>query len=213
MSNVAAAQDETQPEPQPEPQDEPQPEQNGEPAGERLAESPGRQGGSPDTQPAAVAPRRSGRAAAPAPGTETAPSPGDGGPTENEFKGRITVEDEVVEKVAALAALEIPGVADLGGDFERVLESVRDRVGIGQKRATQGVQAKVQEGQVSVDVTIVVEYGHVVMEVATEVRNNVARSLSQLLGMRVVEVNVNVNVDDVQLPGQGRPHTANTAGS
>jgi uncharacterized alkaline shock family protein YloU len=93
-------------------------------------------------------------------------------------------------------------VADLGGDFERALESVRGRVGIGTKRATQGVQAKIQEGQVTVDVTIVIVYGHVVMDVATKVKVNVAKSVSHMLGMQVTEVNV--TVDDVRLPGESR---------
>ncbi|MEN3537087.1 Asp23/Gls24 family envelope stress response protein [Microbispora sp. ZYX-F-249] len=124
-------------------------------------------------------------------------------PAVDVLKGRIKVADEVVEKVAALAALEIPGVADLGGDLERAFESVRDRIGVGTKRATQGVQAKIQDQQVSVDVTIVIVYGHVVMDVATEVKVNVARAVSRMLGMRVVEVNV--TVDDVRLPGQGSP--------
>ncbi len=124
-------------------------------------------------------------------------------PTANVLKGRIKVADEVVEKVAALAALEIPGVADLGGDLERAFESVRDRIGVGTKRATQGVQARIQDQQVSVDVTIVIVYGHVVMDVATEVKVNVARSVSRMLGMRVVEVNV--TVDDVRLPGHDSP--------
>ncbi|MGW5260260.1 Asp23/Gls24 family envelope stress response protein [Microbispora sp. NPDC004025] len=122
-------------------------------------------------------------------------------PTADDLKGRIKVADEVVEKVAALAALEIPGVADLGGDLERAFESVRDRIGVGTKRATQGVRAEIRDQQVSVDVTIVIVYGHVVMDVATEVKVNVARSVGRMLGMRVVEVNV--TVDDVRLPGQG----------
>ncbi|MEV7970060.1 Asp23/Gls24 family envelope stress response protein [Sphaerisporangium sp. NPDC088356] len=118
-------------------------------------------------------------------------------------RGRIKVADEVVEKVAALAALEVTGVADLGGDLERALESVRDRVGIGAKRPNQGVRARIDNHQVAVDVTIVIEYGHIVMEVAGDVKVNVARTVSHMLGMRVVEVNV--TVDDVRLPDERQP--------
>jgi uncharacterized alkaline shock family protein YloU len=119
-------------------------------------------------------------------------------------KGRIKVADEVVEKVAALAALEVSGVADMGGDLARAFESVRDRIGIGSRRGNQGVSADIQDRQVAVSLTIVVEYGHVVMEVAAEVKANVARSVSRMLGLRVTEVNV--TVDDVRLPGEARPH-------
>lgn len=118
-------------------------------------------------------------------------------------KGRIKIEDEVAEKVSALAALEVDGVADLGGDIERVLESVRERVGVGQRRGNQGVRAKVTDREVAIDVTIVVEYGRVALEVATAVKANVARQANHMLGMRVTEVNV--TVDDVSLPGEPRP--------
>ncbi len=104
----------------------------------------------------------------------------------------------MVEKVAALAAMEVPGVADLGGDVARALESVRDRIGIGQKRGDQGIKAKVEGHEVSVDVTIVIEYGYVVMDVARQVKNNVANQTGRMLGLRVTEVNV--KVDDVKLP-------------
>ena len=116
-----------------------------------------------------------------------------------EVKGSIEVANEVVEKVAALAALEVPGVADLGGDFERALESVRDRIGIGNKRGDQGVRAKILNGRdVSIGITIMISYGHVVMEVARAVKSNVALQAHRMLGLRVVEVNV--KVDDVKMP-------------
>lgn len=111
-------------------------------------------------------------------------------------KGRIRVADEVVEKIAALATLEVAGVAGLG-------ESPRGPEGAARERgpaAARGVSAHVQDRTVAVDVSIVAEYGHVVMDVANEVKNNVARTVSRMLGMRVMEVNV--NVDDVRLPGE-----------
>jgi uncharacterized alkaline shock family protein YloU len=113
-------------------------------------------------------------------------------------KGRVQIEDEVVEKVAGLAAVEVDGVADLGGNVARALESVREHVGIGHKRATQGVRARIEDRQVAIHVTLVIEYGAVVMEVARAVKANVARAVSHMLGLRVVEVNV--TVDDVSLP-------------
>lgn len=118
-------------------------------------------------------------------------------------KGRIEVADEVVEKVAGLAVMEVEGVADLGGDFERALESVRERIGIGQKRGDQGIKARITGREVSLDVVIMVEYGHVVMEVARNVQANVAIQTNRMLGLSVVEVNV--TVDDVRLPVPEKP--------
>jgi uncharacterized alkaline shock family protein YloU len=125
-----------------------------------------------------------------------------GGRYAAEVKGRIDVADEVVEKVAALAAIEVEGVADLGGDFERAIESVRERIGIGNRRGDQGVKAKITGREVAVDVTIMIEYGHVVMDVARAVKNNVANQTNRMLGLSVVEVNV--TVDDVKMPERPR---------
>jgi uncharacterized alkaline shock family protein YloU len=145
-------------------------------------------------RPAAVPPRPvvpPAQAPAPAPAAAAAPRP-------RELKGRIHIADEVVEKVAGLAAMEVEGVADLGGDFARALESVRERIGIGNKRGDQGVKADVQGHQVAISVTIMVEFGHVVLEVARQVQANVALQTQRMLGLTVVEVNV--TVDDVRTP-------------
>ena len=115
-----------------------------------------------------------------------------------QVKGRIDIEDEVVEKVAGLAATEVEGVADLGGDVARAVESVRERIGIGHRRGDQGVKAEIRGREVSIEVTIVIEYGHVVMDVARHVKTNVAIQTNRMLGLRVVEVNV--IVDDVRMP-------------
>jgi uncharacterized alkaline shock family protein YloU len=119
-----------------------------------------------------------------------------------QVKGRIDIEDEVVEKVAGLAAIEVEGVADLGGDVTRAVESVRERIGLGHKRGDQGVKANIDGREVSIEVTIVIEYGHVVMDVARLVKTNVAIQTNRMLGLRVVEVNV--IVDDVTMPQTGK---------
>ncbi|REE94696.1 Asp23/Gls24 family envelope stress response protein [Thermomonospora umbrina] len=114
---------------------------------------------------------------------ETAPPAGNAQPgTAAVVKGRITIEDEVVEKIAALAALEVDGVASLS---ERI----------------QGVRVHTRDNEVALDLTIVVEYGTVIMDVAKLVKTNVARVTSLMLGMRVTAVNV--VIDDVRMPGQG----------
>jgi uncharacterized alkaline shock family protein YloU len=115
-----------------------------------------------------------------------------------QVKGRIDIADEVVEKVAGLAAIEVDGVADLGGDLARTVESVRERIGVGHRRGDQGVKAQIDGDEVTIETTIVIEYGHIVMEVARQVQANVATQTTRMLGLRVVEVNV--IVDDVRLP-------------
>jgi uncharacterized alkaline shock family protein YloU len=127
-------------------------------------------------------------------------------PLTAQMKGRIDIEDEVVEKVAGLAAIEVDGVADLGGDVERAVENVRDHIGVGHRRGDQGVKAHIDGHDVTIEVTIVIEYGHVVMDVARDVKRNVATQTTRMLGLTVVEVNV--VVDDVRMPQPAAPAKA-----
>jgi uncharacterized alkaline shock family protein YloU len=137
--------------------------------------------------------------------TDSTPAPGQDR-TNGQVKGRIDIEDEVVEKVAGLAAIEVDGVADLGGDVARAVENVREHIGVGHRRGDQGVKAQIDGRDVTIEVTIVIEYGHVVMDVARDVKNNVASQTTRMLGLRVVEVNV--VVDDVRMPERAEPDKA-----
>ena len=170
----------------------------------RSARVPTRPGRRPP--PHHASPRNPGRSAA---ARQPRPEQRPGGAPE--IKGRIHIADEVVEKVAGLAAMEVEGVADLGGDFERAVESVRERIGLGNKRGDQGVKAEVKGHEVAISVTIMVEFGHVVLDVARQVQANVARKTQRMLGLRVVEVNV--TVDDVRTARADDPTEAADAGS
>lgn len=121
-------------------------------------------------------------------------------------KGRIKIEDEVVEKIASLAALEVDGVVSLGGDTSRTIDAVRERIGMSDTQSTRGVKARVSDNEINLDLVIVVEYGKVVIEVAKVVKTNVARVVGMMLGMRVSTVNV--TVDDVRMPGEARQPSA-----
>ncbi|WP_420082304.1 Asp23/Gls24 family envelope stress response protein [Streptomyces sp. JL4002] len=114
-------------------------------------------------------------------------------------RGRTSIADVVVVKVAGMAAREIPGVHDMGGGLSRTLGAVRDRVPGGRPNVGRGVKAEVGERQTAIDVELVVEYGVPVPDVARDVRENVIGAVERITGLEVVEVNVAVT--DVRLPG------------
>ncbi len=113
-------------------------------------------------------------------------------------KGKTTIADGVVTKVAGLAAREVVGVHDLGGGAARTVSAVTQRVGLGDARS-QGVSVEVGEREAAVDLTVVVEYGESIQQVAEEVRQQVIRRVEGITGLAVVEVNVSVN--DLYFPG------------
>jgi uncharacterized alkaline shock family protein YloU len=121
-------------------------------------------------------------------------------------RGRTTIANEVVEKIAGIAAREVPGVHDLGGDVSRVFSAVKERIGLGRGGDDdQGVSVRLEGGRAAVKVTLVVEYGFVVYSVTEKVRANVIGAVENLIGLEVTAVDI--VVDDVHVP-ESAPESA-----
>jgi uncharacterized alkaline shock family protein YloU len=115
-------------------------------------------------------------------------------------RGRTTIADGVVAKIAGLAARDVIGVHAMGSGFARTFGAMRDRVPGGSKSATRGVKAEVGEVQTALDLEIVVDYGVSIADVARAVRENVISAVERMTGLEVVEVNIAVS--DVKLPDE-----------
>ncbi len=113
-------------------------------------------------------------------------------------KGQTTITDGVVTKVAGLAAREVPGVYELGGSTARAIGNVTQKVGLGDAR-TQGVSVEVGQREAAVDLTVIIEYGESIPQVAEAVRNQVIKRVEGITGLSVTEVNITVN--DLYFPG------------
>ncbi len=117
-------------------------------------------------------------------------------------RGTTRIEDIVVTKVAAIAARETRGVHDLGGGAARALGAVTERVGMSDERS-RGVSVDVGEREAAVDLTLMIEYGESIPQVADAVRENVITRIEGITGLSVAEVNIVVN--DLYFPGDDVP--------
>jgi uncharacterized alkaline shock family protein YloU len=117
-------------------------------------------------------------------------------------RGKTTIADEVVEKIAGIAAREVPGVYDLGGDVARVFSAVKERLHLGgEKTDNKGVSVKLDGKTAEIEIVIVIEYGFQVFSVTEKVREKVISSVENLLGLEVTSVDV--NVDDIHVEDSG----------
>ena len=114
-------------------------------------------------------------------------------------RGRTTIANEVVEKIAGIAAREVPGVFDLGGDVARVFSAVKERLHIGEESAAQGVSVKLDGKTADIEVVIVIEFGFQVFSVTEKVREKVISSVENLLGLDVT--NVDEALELLESPG------------
>ncbi|MFD0045077.1 Asp23/Gls24 family envelope stress response protein [Pseudarthrobacter scleromae] len=115
--------------------------------------------------------------------------------------GRTVISETAVAKVAGIAARSVPGVYSLGSVPSRALGAIRDAVGSSDHAA--GVRAEVGETQVAVDISLVASYGTPLHSLANQVRAAVYRAVEELVGLQVIEVNVEVT--DVYIPPPVKP--------
>ncbi len=114
-------------------------------------------------------------------------------PTEYERTeiGEIQIAPEVIEIIAGLATVEVKGVAGMSGGFAGGIVEL-----LGRKNLSKGVKVEVGQREAAVDVSVIIEYGNRLPEVAAEIQRNVKRSIETMTGLTVVEVNVHIH--DVQ---------------
>ncbi|MCK1795508.1 Asp23/Gls24 family envelope stress response protein [Streptomyces sp. XM4193] len=113
------------------------------------------------------------------------------------MSGRTRIADVVVESIAGIAAREADGVYSMGGGVSRAMGAMRDRLQSGED-STRGVDAEVGETQAAIDIALVVEYGAIITDTAHQIRSNVWRTVKEMTGLEVVEINIDVR--DVHVP-------------
>lgn len=101
--------------------------------------------------------------------------------------GTIHIADEVLAVVAASAALEVEGVSSLANNLSSDLAEL-----MGKKVYSKGVRLSVVNGQVLVDISILIQYGFSITDVAKKVQQAVMTAVSNTSGMEVSRVNIQV---------------------
>ena len=106
----------------------------------------------------------------------------------NTIPGSVTVEPMVLETIARLTTLEVPGVAGIAErDVDRLL-------GVTGK----SVAVQVRDGRVVVDLHIIAGPDQSLLQLGRKVQHEVTRSVRQMIGMPVEAVNV--HIEDVEYP-------------
>ena len=103
-------------------------------------------------------------------------------------KDGIKISDDVVAVIAGVAVSEVPGVAGMAGSFAGGISEVFS----GKKNLAKGIKADITENVAKIHVNIIVEYGSRIPDVAFEIQNRVKKAVESMTGLKVEEVNVNV---------------------
>ena len=99
----------------------------------------------------------------------------------------VKIANEAVATYAGIAVSEVSGVYGMAGGFAGLTEALS-----GKKSLTKGIKVDVGEKDAKIDVSIIVEYGARIPDVAFEIQTKVKKSVENMTGLKVVEVNVHV---------------------
>ena len=100
----------------------------------------------------------------------------------------IQIADDVVAIIAGKAVSEVNGVAGMAGGFAGGISEVLS----GKKNLSKGIKVDVKEKETTIDVSIIVEYGVRIPDVAFEIQNRVKKAVETMTGLNVSGVNVHV---------------------
>ena len=103
--------------------------------------------------------------------------------------GTVTFATDVVATIAGLAATEVEGVANMTSPSSGIADMFSRK---SSRNFTKGVRIDLEENTVRVDITIVVEYGTPVPDVARGIQENVKKAIETMSGLNVHSVDVHV---------------------
>ena len=107
----------------------------------------------------------------------------------------IQISNDVIAVIAGVAVSEVGGVASMAGGFAGGISEVLS----GKKNMAKGIKVDKNEGNVKIDVNIVVEYWTRIPDVAFEIQKKKKKAVENMTGMNVEEVNVHVQGVDTNV--------------
>lgn len=99
--------------------------------------------------------------------------------------GKTVIANEVVAIIAGIATSEVPGVASMSSG---IVDDITTSLGM--KSSKKGVKVEISESTVNISISIVVDYGVRIPEVAENIRKKVIESVQTMTGLTVSTVNI-----------------------
>lgn len=125
-----------------------------------------------------------------------------------ENKDSLKISEEVIGVITGVAASEVEGVFSVGHSS---IASNWTEIISGKKNNAKGIKVTMGEGNVSVEVQIVVNYGVRITDVASAVQESVKNAVEEMTGLSVEKVDIKVvgiktvneeKKNEVKLPGE-----------
>jgi uncharacterized alkaline shock family protein YloU len=107
--------------------------------------------------------------------------------------GQVKISVDVISIISSIAASEIEGVNAAASGFVDGISSLFSK-----KNYTKGIKVELKDNDAFIDLSITVDYGFKIQDVATKVQEKVKTEVENMTGLNVV--NVSVNIQNVVIP-------------
>ena len=101
---------------------------------------------------------------------------------------RLTFEDKVVEKIAAICAQNVDGILGMDGS---VMDNLTETFSSGEN-LTKGISAEVGEKQVALDMDVFLEFDSNAQAIFKQLCEKISAQIERMTGLQLVELNMHV---------------------
>lgn len=102
-------------------------------------------------------------------------------------ESHLKIANDVVGKIAAIAALEVDGVSAMGNN---VTTEIMGKVGV--KNLMKNVKVEILNGEVLLELSITVDYGMNIPGLSAQVQAKVKQAVENMTNLTVRDVNVRI---------------------
>ena len=107
--------------------------------------------------------------------------------------GKISISEDVISVISAIAAKEVEGLASMGGNL---LGNIGDI--LAKKNQGKGVKVEFGENGLVIDVHITVKFGVKIREVSASIQEHVKNAVETMAGLDIDVINVYIDGVDVE---------------
>ena len=101
--------------------------------------------------------------------------------------GRVVIDEEVVAKVAAIAAADTEGVISLGDNL------VREQIPkLSRGALAKAVKVEIENNEVTVYLSINIDFGYSIHKTSAKVQERVEMNVENMIGYKVRQVNIKI---------------------
>lgn len=101
---------------------------------------------------------------------------------------RLTFEDKVIEKIAALCAREIDSLLGMDGTM---MDNLTETFSSGEN-ITKGISAEVGEKQVAIDMDVFLAFDSDAQAIFKQLCEKISAQITRMTGLQLVELNLHV---------------------